>query len=190
MLETSRIILRLLEERDLPLRVKWVNDPGICSMLMFDYPLSLAKTQAWFHQTVLDPTKVHFSVVDRATEVVIGMTGLLDITPKHQRAQFYITIGEKDYWGKGIAGEVIGAVTEYGYNELNLNRIYLYTLPGNGRARKVYERNGFVREGVLRQHYYCVGQFQDLTVHSMLRIDWLAQRQGETGSSGEHHSEK
>lgn len=185
MLETQRVLLRLLEERDLPLRVKWVNDPEIRHLLMFDYPLSLAKTQAWFRQTVMDATKVHFSIVDRATDAVIGMTGLLDISTRHQRAQFYITIGEKGYWGKGIAGEVINLVIEYGFRELNLNRIFLYTLPGNEKARKVYEKKGFVREGELRQHYYCVGKYQDLTVQSILKSDWLAGRKtGKTSGDG------
>jgi RimJ/RimL family protein N-acetyltransferase len=101
------------------------------------------------------------------------MTGLIDINERHQRAQFYITIGEKSYWGRRMADEVIPLVLRYGFVELNLNRIYLYTLPNNGRARKVYERNGLSHDGVLRQHYYCVGQFQDLTVHSALRHEWL-----------------
>ncbi len=176
MLEMPRIRLRLLEEQDLASRVTWVNDPAIRSYLMFDYPLSLAKTQAWFRQTILDPTKIHFSIIDRETDTLIGMTGLLDIDSKHQRAQFYITIGDKNFWGKGLAGEVIAAVTEHGFVELNLNRIYLYTISDNHRARNVYARNGFVHEGVLRQHYYCVGKYQDLTVQSMLKSDWLARR--------------
>jgi RimJ/RimL family protein N-acetyltransferase len=173
MLRSERTILRPLEEQDLPLRVKWVNDPEVRNMLMFDYPLSLAKTRAWFQQTLMDSTRLHFSIVDVASQEVIGMTGMIDINAKHQRAQFYVTIGEKQYWGHRIADEVIPLVVSHGFLELNLQRIYLYTLPKNSRARKVYERNGFQCEGVLRRHYYCVGQFQDLTVHSMLKSEWL-----------------
>lgn len=176
MLEATQITLRPLEEQDLPLRVRWVNDPEIRQMLMFDYPLSLAKTRAWFQKTVTDPTKVNFSIVDRETGTVIGMTGLIEIDIKHRRAQLYITIGEKAYWGRRIADEVIQLVLAYGFVELNLNKIYLYTLPANARGRKVYARNGFVTEGVLRQHYYCVGAYQDLTQQSVLRSEWEAQQ--------------
>ncbi|HOF89731.1 MAG TPA: GNAT family protein [Armatimonadota bacterium] len=179
MLESSRVYLRPLEEQDLPLRVKWVNDPEIRPMLMFDYPLSLAKTRAWFQKTLMDDTKVNFSIVEKETGAVIGMTGLIEISITHRRAQLYITIGEKKYWGRRLADEIIQLVLEYGFVELNLNKIYLFTLPANERGRKVYARNGFVTEGVLRQHYYCVGAYQDLTQQSVLRGEWAARRAAE-----------
>lgn len=171
-MQSANIYLRPLERQDLPLRVKWVNDPEIHQKLMFDYPLSLAKTEKWFNDTLSDSTKSNFTVLDKKNDVPIGMTGLIQIELRHQKAQFYITIGEKDYWGRHIADEVISLVLEYGFTELNLNKIYLYTLENNERARTVYERNGFQLEGVLRQHYYCVGKFQDLYLHSMLKQDW------------------
>lgn len=172
MLEGEKVRLRLLEEDDLPLRVKWVNTPEIRQNLMFDYPISLAKTRRWFQNSLLDASRVHFSILDAENGKVIGMTGLLDIDHRHRRAQFYVTIGEMEYWGRGIADEVIRIVLQYGFVEMNLNKIYLYTLDGNARARSVYERNGFVEEGILRQHHFCVGRFQDLHHYSILREEW------------------
>ena len=172
MFDGSQIYLRPLEREDLPLRVKWVNDPEVRRTLMFDYPVSLAKTQRWFNDSLMDDRKRNFSVLWRETDQVVGMTGLIEIEVKHRRAQFYLTIGEKDFWGRRIAAEVIPIVLHYGFVELNLNKIYLYTIPDNDRARKVYQRNGFVPEGVLRQHYFCVGQFQDLHQYGILRSEW------------------
>ena len=173
MLQKERIYLRPLEREDLASRVKWVNDPETRKTLMFDYPLSLAKTQKWFDQILMDKTKINFSIVDVETDKLIGMTGLLNITPVHGHAQLYITIGEKEYWGKKLADEVISAVLEYGFIEVNLRKIYLYTIPSNERGRKVYERNGFVKEGVLKEHYFCVGAYQDLCVHAVMKEKWL-----------------
>jgi len=172
MLDTERIYLRPLEREDLPSRVKWVNDPETRKTLMFDYPLSLAKTQKWFDQILMDKTKINFSIISKTDNKLIGMTGLLDITTVHSRAQMYITIGEKDYWGKGLASEIIQALLEYAFTEVNLNKVYLYTIPANDRGRKVYEKNGFKNEGVLKQHYFCVGAYQDLYVHAVMRDDW------------------
>jgi len=174
MFDGKQIYVKPLEEDDLPLRVKWVNDPEVRNNLMFDYPLSLARTRQWFQNTLMDTTKANFSIVDKVSGSVIGMTGLLDIDFKRRRAQFYITIGEKEYWGRRIADEVIHTMLEYGFTELNLNKIYLFTLPDNERARKVYERNGFKQEGVLREHDYCVGEFQDIHQHSILKREWKA----------------
>jgi len=179
MLKGERIALRALEFGDLPRRVSWVNTPEIRATLMFDYPLSLAKTEKWFRDSLMDDSKKHFSIMHPDSSEPIGMTGLLQLSHKHQRAQFYITIGERDFWGKGIANEVIQLVLEYGFVELNLNKIFLYTIENNQKARKIYEKNGFVAEGVQRQHYFCVGEFQNLHQHAILRSDWLERRNGE-----------
>ena len=176
MFEGERVYLRPLEKQDLPLRVKWVNDPEVHETLMFDYPISLASTEQWFARASGDESKRNFSIVFKETDQVIGMTGLINIEVKHRRAQFYITIGEKQFRGKRIADEVIPLVLDYGFTELNLNKIYLYTITNNDRARKVYERNGFVQEGVLRQHYFCVGAFQDLYQHAILASEWQSRK--------------
>lgn len=172
MLRSERIYLRLLEKNDLEKRVQWVNDPEIRETLMFDWPLSLSKTERWFQNQLMDDSKRNFSIVDSSNEKLIGMTGLIDINIRHLRAQFYLTIGEKEYWGKRLPDEIIPLVLEFGFIELGLNRIYLYTLNNNEKARKVYLRNGFIYEGTLRQQYFCVGEYQDLQVMSILKSDW------------------
>lgn len=173
MLNSENIFLRLLEKEDINSRVTWVNDPEIREFLMFEWPLSVAKTEKWFQNQLFDSTKVNFSIIDKHTNKLIGMTGLIDISLRHSRAQFYMTIGEKDYWGKKIPDENIPLVLEYAFMELGLNKVYLYTINVNERARHVYLRNGFKSEGVLREHYFCVGKLQDLHVYSILKDEWL-----------------
>src|SRR5690606_20150728 len=149
MLKSKNIYLRPLEKEDLKYRVEWVNDENIRESLMFDWPLSMANTEKWFQNQLFDDTKRNFSIIDNKTENVIGMTGLIDISLKHRRAQFYMTIGNKDYWGKRLPDENIPLVLEYGFKELGLNKIYLYTINVNEKARHVYKRNGFKPEGIL-----------------------------------------
>ncbi len=177
MLNGERIFLRLIEREDLKKRVEWVNNPEIRQTLMFDWPLSLAKTEKWFQDQLINDTKRNFSIVYKENKELIGMTGLLDINIRHLRAQFYLTIGETSYHGKRLPDEIIPLVLEYGFIELGLNRIYLYTLNNNEKARQVYIRNGFELEGTLRSHYFCVGEYQDLQVMSVIKKDWLLNRQ-------------
>lgn len=172
-LESDRIFLRLIEKEDIAKRVAWVNDESIRETLMFDWPLSLAKTEKWFQNQLLDDTKRNFSIIDKKSNELIGMTGLLDISLRHLRAQFYLTIGNKDFHGKRLPDDIIPIVLNYGFIELGLNRIYLFTLNNNELARKVYLRNGFIYEGTLRNHYFCVGDYQDLQVMSIIKKDWL-----------------
>jgi diamine N-acetyltransferase len=172
MLNDKRIYLRLIEREDCIHRTNWVNDEEIRQTLMFEWPLSLSGTYKWFDMQLLDNTKKNFVIVSKENQQVIGMTGLIDIDYKHLRGQFYLTIGDKEYWGKRIPDESIPLILQYGFNELGLNRIYLYTLNNNERARKVYMRNGFKFEGILREHYFCVGKHQDLHVMSILKSEW------------------
>jgi len=172
MFESERIYLRPLEREDLPLRVKWVNDPEVRQTLSFDYPISLAKTEQWFSNVVVDDSRRHFAVVWKETGQVIGMAGLIKIDRRHARAEIYVTIGEKEFWGKHIVDDIFAIVFHYGFVELNLHRIYGTIMGMNARSRKTSERNGLVPEGVLRQHAYCVGGWQDLHCYGILREDW------------------
>lgn len=172
MLEGRRVYLRLLEKEDLPYRVKWINDEEISKNVSFDWPVSLAKTQTWFQNSLMDKSKVNFSIIDKKSNKLIGMTGLVNINYIHSRGEFYITIGEKDFWGKHLPDEIIPLVLEYGFIELGLNRIYLSTFDHNKRAQKVYKRNGFVYEGRLRNHQFHKGAFRDYLIYSILKEEW------------------
>ncbi len=172
MLKGKTIYLRLLSQEDLKDRVSWINDEENIQTLLFDWPTSIEKTQKWFSNVVFDNSKFNLSIVDKETDELVGMTGLLNIDRINHHAQLYITIGNKKYRGRHLPDEVIPLVLEYGFTELELKKIYLYTLPNNDRARHVYERNGFKQDGVLRQQVYCRGKQQDLYVHSILKMEF------------------
>ena len=172
MLKGETIYLRLLSQDDLKDRVSWINDKENIQTLLFDWPTSIEKTQKWFSNVVFDNTKLNLSIVDKETNELIGMTGLLNIDRINHHAQLYITIGNKTYRNKRLPDEVIPLVLEYGFTELELKKIYLYTLPNNDRARHVYERNGFQLDGILRQQVYCRGKQQDLYVQSILKSEY------------------
>lgn len=173
MLDGKRIYLRLLEKEDLKLRVDWINDEENSRTLMFDWPTSLAKTESWFNNTMFDKSKCNLTIVDKETDKAIGMTGLIDIDYRHLRAQFYITIGDKDFRGLKLPDEIIPLVLSYAFSELGLKRVFLHTLPNNDKARKIYERNGFISEGIMRRHFFSHGQYNDLHIHSILFEDWI-----------------
>jgi len=173
----SSVYIRGLEHEDLALRPKWFNSPDIYKTLLIDLPITTASTEAWFRKSLETPGKKNFSICTIDADRVIGMTGLLDIDYLHSRAQFYMTIGEKEFWGRHIPDEVIPMVLEYGFTGHHLNKIYLWTIPANARARHVYERNGFVQEAVMKEHYFCRGRFNDLIQHGITRTAWEALRE-------------
>jgi RimJ/RimL family protein N-acetyltransferase len=65
-------------------------------------------------------------------------------------------------------------VIDYGFDELELNRIDLTTDEENIRGRRCYEKCGFSEEGLLRQHRLVDGKFGNTVVMSVLREEWSA----------------
>lgn len=173
MLKSKNLYLRLLSEDDLNDRVNWINDRDNIKTLLFDWPTSIEKTKKWFSNSLMDKSKINFSIVDLNKDVLIGMTGFIQIDYVNRNAQFYITIGNKNFRGLGLSKEVISMVLEYGFLELALEKIYLYTLPNNQKARRIYELNGFKNDGVLRNHLVRRGVLQDIYVHSILKEEWI-----------------
>jgi len=172
MLRGHKIHLRLLENEDLPLRVQWVNDDEINENLGFDWPLSLSKTQVWFQNSLKDNSKINFVIIDNDSCKPIGMAGLLGVDYKNRNAEFYITIGDKSYWGLRISDEVIFLILEYAFLELGLEKVYLHTFSYNVKAQRVYERNGFVKEGILRKHIWKRGELRDIVYYGIFKEEW------------------
>jgi RimJ/RimL family protein N-acetyltransferase len=60
----------------------------------------------------------------------------------------------------------------WGFNTLNLNRIFLRVFADNARAIRAYEKVGFQHEGRLRQDNYFNGGYRDTLLMGLLRADW------------------
>ena len=170
--QSDSFFLRALEREDLIHRVNWLNDHKVIDYLLMDYPIGLSMSESWFTKKLADPSCLNLSICNTKTNSVIGMTGLLNINHFHGHSQFYLTIGDENYRGKGLASAIINMVLTYGFKMKNLNKIYLWTIPSNSHARKIYEKNGFKQEGVMRSHYYCNGGYQDLIQHSILKDEF------------------
>jgi diamine N-acetyltransferase len=177
----DEIATRRLEFRDLQQRVAWFNDPSVSSQMMLRTPLSLADTEQWFHRTVLNTQRIDFAFTqhrsrevssgDAADDEVVAMGGLTNISPEHRHAELYI-VTRPGFTGRGIGEQALRSICRHGFVELGLNRIYLYTMGTNQRARRLYERLGFVHEGVLRRHAFHGGRFVDRHIQGILREEY------------------
>lgn len=81
----------------------------------------------------------------------IGVSGLDLVNDKKKVARFFIVIGRKKSWGKGIGFEVIKSIVNYGFKELKLRKINSDFLSPNEAVRIIHEKAGFKNEGFLRK---------------------------------------
>ena len=176
MLISKRIRLRALEREDLPNCVRWLNDREVTENLLQRSPLSKAMEEKWFDsQLEIPPSNGQVLAIDLLVGdqwMHIGNAGLHQIDPVVREAEFGIFIGEKRYWGQGIGKEALLLILKHGFEDLNLNRIYLYVFETNSRGIACYKSAGFVQEGLLRQADYKNGRYINTLVMSILRSEW------------------
>ena len=171
-LKGERISLVLLERVHLRKRVEFLNDPIVQKTLNFDFPTSLAKTEAWFSKHVLTESRVDFAFELTGTGEIIGFGGFINIDQKARKAELYIFIGDKSCWGKGFGRDGYTMLANYGFAELGLDRVYLYQLAENSRAIKATEALGWHTEGLLRKDVWSHGELKDQYIFSILRAEW------------------
>ncbi|HWV39139.1 MAG TPA: GNAT family N-acetyltransferase [Vulgatibacter sp.] len=173
LLDGEKVFLRPVEREDLAERVAWINDEEIHDNLNFDVPVSLAKTEKWFDRIQTDGSRRDFSVFTRDGRY-IGFSGLVDIDPIARKAEMYAAIGIREYRRGGYGTDVYRLLTNYGFVELGLERIYGYQLMHSAGSQRVVEKLGWTREGLLRQDVWAHGRLNDRFVVSILRAEWEA----------------
>lgn len=164
------ITIRKFERTDIPKKVEWINNPDNNQFLHYDIPICVETTEKWFDSHMGEDNR--YDAVIEADGVPVGTIGLLSIDRKNNKAEFYIAMGEIAYKGKGVAKEASRLILTYGFEVVGLNRIYLFTEVENVVAQKLFERLGFVREGVMRQDIFSHGKYVDRIAYSFLKEDW------------------
>ena len=179
MIYGERIRLRAIEREDLPTFVEWLNDPEVIAGLVIYVPMSLEDESKWFEGLSNRPAEERPLCIEVKTEEgwrKIGNAGLHNIEWTHRAAEMGIVIGEKAYWNQGYGAEAMTLLLEYGFETLNLNRMFLRVYENNPRAIRAYEKAGFVHEGRMRQDHYADGRYYDVLLMSVLRSEWDARK--------------
>ncbi|MDH3944661.1 MAG: GNAT family N-acetyltransferase [Anaerolineae bacterium] len=175
MIYGDRIRFRAPEQEDLPVFVRWLNDPEVRAGISLYLPMSLANEEKWFRSMLERPQDEHPMCIECKEEggwKLIGNCGFFEAQPIVRSAEFGIMIGEKDYWNKGYGTEAVQLLIKHGFETLNLNRISLRVFETNPGAIRSYEKAGFIQEGSHRQEHYQDGRFIDVIHMSILRSEW------------------
>ena len=161
-LEGEKIILRQIELSDCTERyVEWLNDPEVNQYLETKWiEQSLETVKDFVCAQRENDDSILWAIISKENLIHIGNIKIGPINKYHHHADISYFIGEKDYWGKGIATEAIQLVTEYGLNELKLHKLEAGTYEDAIGSQKALEKNAYVKEGVLVEHVYFRGGYK------------------------------
>ncbi len=177
MIYGERVRLRATERDDVKKFFVWVNDPDVTRYLSLYLPMSAVDEENWFDaMTKRDQNEktLVIEVRDGDGWKMIGNCCVFDIDPISRMGELGIMLGEKDEWNKGYGTETMILLLRHGFDTLNLNRVHLRVYAENRRAKRSYEKAGFVEEGRLRESVYKHGKYDDVIVMSVLRSEWVA----------------
>ncbi|MET9916758.1 GNAT family protein [Streptomyces sp. NPDC006435] len=134
--------------------------------------LDEGRIRSWYGSRAEQDDRLDLAVVERATGDVIGEVVLNQWDPGNGSCNFRICLAPGTY-GRGLGTEATRLIVGYGFEELGLHRISLEVYAFNPRARRAYEKAGFVAEGVLRDALLWEGERVDSTVMSILAPEWF-----------------
>ena len=152
----------------------WIADPEVIrySLSAFQSLNTPAQIDHWFAATLREEKSLNLGIYLQESNALIGYAGLSNLSATNQSGEYFILIGEKDYWGKGVGTAVTKLVLTLGFAVQRLNRIMLTVSELNLGGIKAYTNAGFVAEGRLRAACCRNGLFHDKIVMSVLKAEW------------------
>jgi RimJ/RimL family protein N-acetyltransferase len=174
LLETSRLILRALTPGDAQ-RIRELASPFEIADTTghMPHPYLEGMAEEWIRTHEYEYVKhesAMFGIALRETGEVIGAIGLT-IHPTSRRAELGYWIGVP-YWNCGYATEAARAVIRFGFEALELNRVYASHFPRNPASGRVMQKAGMTFEGILREHFIRWNKPEDLVYYGILKSEW------------------
>lgn len=157
------------EEKHIPLYYQWRNDPEVSKYDQpgFIRPMSYEEVATWSERMVEGLSFITFD-----DDVPLGTAAFMNLDNRNRHAELAIVIGNKDYWSKGYGTQIMEKLIDWGFNGLNLNRLYLHVFSTNTRAINLYEKIGFQLEGEMREMLFQNGEYVSVLVYGLLRSEF------------------
>jgi RimJ/RimL family protein N-acetyltransferase len=171
-IETPRLVLRPLTVDDVPLVLTWAADPDVVrNFSFFANGADPERIRGYIEGKTASPADLLLAVLRGDDGVYCGNVGLHELDAVNDNARLGVIL-RQEMWGQGLAGEALCGLMDHAFRAMRLHKVYLNVFASNAGGIHLYERLGFVREGVLRSEYKLRGGYQDLVRMSLLADEW------------------
>lgn len=169
-LKTERLLLRMIHDEDAGIIFRLYGDARV--MLQRGAPVFENRERAEqliFHWRKLfaEGNGLRWGIVFRTTGKLIGSAGFKQIERQHLRADLGYEL-DPDWWNRGIMTEAVKAISDFGFNKMNLHSIEANIAPEHISSRRVLEKLGFKLEAHHREDYF-YGDWWDSAIWSLRR---------------------
>jgi len=148
-LETDRLILRLLTMDDLDALSVLYRDPDVRKYFP-EGTLTYEETKEELEWIIDVYYGQHgfglWATIHKKTGEFIGRCGLLPWTIDGRKEVEVAYMLAKPHWGQGLATEAAGAILRYGFEQLEYTRLICLVDPDNQASRRVAQKIGMTLE--------------------------------------------
>lgn len=173
-IKTQRLLLRPPKQSDSSAIQKAAGIREIAdTMISLPHPYPDGEGERYIVRQIAEREAGHSVtfIIEQKTEGFCGLIELREIDHVHSQGELSFWL-KTEVWGRGYMSEAVRAMVRYGFEEINLNRLYAYHMLRNPATGRVLEKNGFKKEGLLRQRVRKWGKFEDVSIWAMLRHEW------------------
>lgn len=174
-MELGRVRYTPLQMENIYTHFRWNNDPEL-NRLDSEIPYeeeTFGEFKKRFEKLCYNPSAFHFDFeIHTQDGDLIGVAYVARISEHNQHGLIGITIGDRDYWGKGYGRESMRLILRFCFQELDLHRVSAETFEYNTAWRDLVEGMGFVKEGTAREYLYREGRFWDKMNYSLLDSEY------------------
>ncbi|MCW5729823.1 MAG: GNAT family N-acetyltransferase [Alphaproteobacteria bacterium] len=170
MLKGEHVGLRGIEPQDLAQLLEWRNRPEYRRHFREFRELTSEHQAKWYRDVVLaDPRVQMFSIVELSGGRLLGACGLCYIDWPNRNADFSIYIGADGlYIDEKFATDAGRVLLRYGFDELNLHRVWSEIYDFDSRKMGLFDRLGFRLDGRHRQTHWAEGKWHDSLFYGIL----------------------
>ncbi|CAL9461854.1 GNAT family N-acetyltransferase [Streptomyces sp. enrichment culture] len=184
----EKTVLRPFTTEDADAMWEIVNDPEVVRFTFAPTTeLTPERLRSWYGVRTAAPDRLDLAVTDRITGELVGEVVLYDWDPAARSCTFRTLVGPRGR-GRGLGSEATRLIVGHAFERVGLHRVELEVYADNPRARRVYEKAGFVVEGVRREAALRDGEWVDDVLMAVLDREWAGYVRDAGGGWGPLHT--
>jgi RimJ/RimL family protein N-acetyltransferase len=160
---TSKLVdLAPPEIEDAEALAGWLNDPAVWVPFARLWPTNVEAERQWISSQPSRRDEINFVIFEKPSGRPVGLVGLRSLDAANATGRLGVLVGEPADRGRGLGTEAVKLILGHGFDFLGLRRVNLAVLADNAGAIHIYEKLGFVREGLERKAVLRGGRYADV----------------------------
>ena len=150
----------------------WLKDSSVNSYLVRPNNQITNEVAFEYCKKLIDSkNNIFLAILASGDNKHIGNVRIGDFYTDSKVCKFSVMIGNTDFHGKGYGTKIVCSCISYVFNEMKMNKFFVEVIADNNAAIRVFEKNGLVEEGILKQHFRIEGKYYDMKIMSIFNAN-------------------